>query len=244
MRKKITKLSLQKKLHYIISFCFLLTFTFFTSTLYGSENVEKDSAVYDIKDEALYAVILYDLKNSSVKLFGEDNEAEGDFRTALIFGYLDLMQLKKQTIDLIKEGNFSLFEDKPLQDICTITTRPIEQALEKKIEELHNEGKGLNYIDALIYYYIFNTKFSNTMASNEKFKALMHNAESIAISRLNHHYWHQKIYDCYQNNYQENKLKSDTVLSCGEKTGFEEIRSNEVAFVLKQLKPYVDFYFK
>lgn len=188
----------------------------------------KDLNEYDVTDESNYAIFMYDLKNSLIRQFGE---TDGELRASFILGNLDLVNIKKEMIaNMQKEGynaqNSVLDVEK---------SERIIQPFIKAIDNFLPTIKGMELSEAFIHLYMQTPEFYGQEWEEDYPKAMLHNAESIAISRFNNKYWSNRISECYSKNASGDDIV-DTIVECAQE--YKQVVTEETGKVLEQLQAH------
>ena len=188
----------------------------------------KDLNEYDVTDESNYAVFMYDLKKSLIRQFGE---TDGELRASFILGNLDLVNIKKEMIaNMQKEGynaqNSVLDVEK---------SERIIQPFIKAIDNFLPTIKGMELSEAFIHLYMQTPEFYGQEWGEDYPKAMLHNAESIAISRFNNKYWSNRISECYSKNASGDDIV-DTIVECAQE--YKQVVTEETGKVLEQLQAH------
>lgn len=188
----------------------------------------KDLNEYDVTDESNYVIFMYDLKNSLIRRFGEN---DGELRASLILGNLDLVNIKKEMIaNMQKEGynarNRVLDVEK---------SEHIIQPFIKAINDFLPTIKGMELSEAFIHLYMQTPEFYGQQWKKDYPKAILHNAESIAISRFNNKYWFNQISECYLKNASGDNIV-DTIAECAQE--YQQVVTEETGKVLQQLQAH------
>lgn len=191
----------------------------------------QDVNKYDIADESNYAIFMYDLKNSLIQKYGNGNEVDGELKAALAVGNLDLFDIKnKMILNMQKEHLTFLVGNIDYEKIDRIT-RPFIQAVNNYVSTVKN----IEISDAFIHMYMQTPEFYGKPWINDYPKHILHNAESIAISRFDNKYWFDKIKTCYNKNTSKNDM-INIIIECSQE--YQKIVTEETGTVLQQLEPY------
>lgn len=210
---------------------FCVTSIFIALCQIANANEYSDINKYNITDESNYAIFMYDLKNSLIQQFGQGNDAEGEIKAALVIGNLDLLNIKNEMIlnmqkehltFLVGNGNSKKFER---------ITKPFVQAVSDFVPTVKN----IELSDAFIYMYMQTPEFYGKQWINDYPKHLLHNAESIAISRFDSKYWFNKIKICYDNSSSKQDMIK-VISECSHE--YQQVVTQETEKVLQQLEPY------
>ncbi len=214
-----------KKIFYILS---IMVFSCWTVEAADSY---KDPNQYIITDESNYVIFMYDLKNSLIQQFGQGNEAEGEMRAALVIGNLNLFDIKnKMILNMQKEHLTFLVSNLDSEKIERIT-KPFIQAVNDYISTV----KSIELSDSFIHMYMQTPEFYGKPWIDDYPKHVLHNAESIAISRFDNKYWFNKIKTCYNNNLQTGDM-IDIIAKCSQE--YQQVVTEETGKILQQLEPY------
>ena len=195
----------------------------------------RDVNKYDISDEVNYAIFMYDLKNSLAQEFGQDNKIDGEMRTALVLGNLDLIKIKKEMILNIHGEHLAFFGGNIDSEKFKRITKPLIQA----VNDYTSTVKNIELTDALIYMYMQTPEFYGKPWVSDYPKHLLHNAESIAVSRFDNKYWFNKIKICYDNNSRKQDM-IEVIAECSRE--YQQIVTEETGRVLRQLEPHRKLY--
>ena len=191
----------------------------------------RDINKYDISDESNYAIFMYDLKNSLVQQFGQGNEVEGEMRAAFVVGNLDLLDIKNKMVHNMQKEHLAFLGGNIESEKFARITKSFMQA----VNDLIPTVKNMELSDAFIYMYMQTPKLYGKRWINDYPKHLLHNAESIAISRFDNKYWFNKIKICYDNSPSKQDMIK-VISECSHE--YQQVVTEETGKVLQQLEPY------
>ena len=191
----------------------------------------RDINKYDITDESNYAIFMYDLKNSLVQQFGQGNEADGEIKAALVIGNLDLFDIKNQMILNMQKEHLTFLVGNLNSEKFEQITKPFMQA----VNDFVPTDENIELSDAFIYMYMQTPEFYGKPWINDYPKRIIHNAESVAISRFDNKYWFDKIKTCYNKNTSKGDMM-DAIAECSQE--YQQVVTQETGKVLQQLAPY------
>lgn len=191
----------------------------------------RDTNKYNITDESNYAIFIYDLKNSLVQRFGQGNEVDGEVKAALVIGNLDLFDIKNQMILNMQKEHLTFLVGNLNSEKFQYITKPFVQAANDYIPTVEN----IELSDAFIYMYMQTPEFYGKTWINDYPKHILHNAESIAISRFDNRYWFDKIKACYNKNTSKGDM-IEVIAECSQE--YQQVVTQETGKVLQQLEPY------
>lgn len=197
----------------------------------------KDSNQYDIINEADYAVLLYDLKKSLIAQFGQNNPIDGEYRASFIIGNLNLLKIKENIIKIMKQENSSILK----RNITSEKIKKLNNVFSQAINAYLPTVKSMELSDTLIYMYMQMPELYGKKGIENYPKAMLHNAENIAISRFDNRYWFTNIKSCIQTKYiKDTSNITDAITECSK--DYKNVVSKETDTVLKQLEPYRKLY--
>ena len=145
-----------------------------------------DSTYYDLYKESQFANGFALIKDQYGKRLdphhNEKNYADGIMNASIMFGEMDLLNIKKQAIarmDNLDNKNDEEGIWKPLYD---------------GVRQSH--GHGYNMIDAWVYWFVFDPQVDYSVIGASKTESLVGIAILTAVSRANVKYWHGKTIKC------------------------------------------------
>lgn len=192
-------------------------------------NGHKDLNEYDVTDESNYVIFMYDLKNSLIQQFAGNDESDGELGASLVLGNLDLVNIKKEMItNMQKEGYNSQNRMLDVEKSERIV-RPFIKAVENFLSTI----KGKETSEAFIHLYMQTPEFYGRQWEGKYPKAMLYNAESIAISRFDNRYWFNQISKCYRKNASGDN-SADTIAECAQE--YSQLVTKETEKVLQQLQ--------
>lgn len=213
-----------RKIFYVASVLLLLCQTSFA-------NDGKDLNEYDVTDESNYATFMYDLKNSLIEQFGVNDKFEGLLKASYLLGDLDLINIKKEMITNMQKEGYS-FRNRALD---VEKSERIIQPFAKAVENFLSTENHMEQTEAFIHVYMQIGELYGEQWENEYPKAMLYNAECIAISRFNLKYWSNQILECYRKDTSGNNVVNK-VEKCAQE--YRQLVTKETEKVLQQLQPY------
>lgn len=208
-------------------FCIISIFIYLSQIAMADEY--RDVNKYDIVDESNYAIFMYDLKNSLVQQFGQGNEVEGETRAALVIGSLDLTDIKNKMILHMQKEHLTILRGNIDAEKFERITKPFIQAVNDYVSTV----KSIELSDAFICMYMQAPELYGKPWINNYPKHILHNAESIAISRFDNKYWFNKIKACYNNNSQKQDM-IEVIAECSQE--YQKKVTEETGKILQQLE--------
>ena len=155
-----------------------------------------DRADYDLYQESQFANGFALIKDNYGKLLDpKHNEYEystGILNAAVMFGEMDLQNIKKQVIARMNNAS-ALADDEGIW-------RPLYDAVR------NSHGHEYVMLDAWVYWMIFNPQVDSRKVNNQRPDLLTDVAILTAMSRVIVPYWHSKIMSCMRKN-----LSSDEI---------------------------------
>lgn len=219
-----------------------------------------DTHTYDILDEGGYSILLYDIQNSTILSFlGSDSTQpdqaaqiqkieesnpdlvmEATLQTMLLFGHMDLLQIKQKTIQAFKEQNINIYTGNfDLKRIKTVSSE-LYKAIDRTMAQLSESGTA--YLSsAIIFYYLMQSMPDESLLSEKPSLIMLNSAVSIARSRFDLMKWHDKVTACLKDkDVLLNEAGVKDLDRCTKE--FNVALSNETNRVLEQLNPYRSFF--
>ena len=196
-----------------------------------------DSNKYNVINEADYAVLLYDIKNSLIAQYSQIDSIDAELRASYVIGNLDLLKIKEDVIKKMNQENLSILKR-------NFTYEKVEKLIDifsQAVNTYTPTVEQLLFVDGIIYMYMQMPELYGKDWIDDYPKAMLHNAESIAISRFDNKYWFNKIKKCYEANATEN---SDSIVNIVDECAkeYKKYVSKETGIVLKQLEGYKNLY--
>lgn len=176
------------------------TFLFILLLLWACDDRIKgfDSTYYDLYKESQFANGFALIKDQYGKKLDphhdEKNYADGIMNASVMFGEMDLLEIKKQVISLIDSSDIINNEEgcwRPLYD-----------------EVRQSHGHRYDMIDAWVYWFIFNPQVDYSVVGGPKTDGLVDIAIVTAMSRADVAYWHKNIIACLKNKMTPQEMKT------------------------------------
>ncbi|MBQ9034912.1 MAG: hypothetical protein IJ099_02995 [Alphaproteobacteria bacterium] len=210
-------------------FCIISIFVVLSNIAKADEH--RDINKYNIADESNYAIFIYDLKNSLVQKYGKGNEIDGEMKAALAVGNLDLLDIKYKMIHNMQQEHLTFL----VGNFTSEKFERISQPFIDAVNEYASTVENIELSDAFIYMYMQTPEFYGKPWVNDYPKHILHNAESIAISRFDNKYWFDEIKTCYSKNAPKEDM-IDIISECAQE--YQQVVTEETGKVLQQLEPY------
>ena len=196
-----------------------------------------DSNKYNIINEADYAILLYDIKNSLITQYSQIDSTDAELRASYIIGNLDLLKIKEDIIKQINQENLSILK----RNFTYEKVKKLSDIFSQAINTYTPTVKNMLFTDGVIYMYMQLPELYGKEWTDDYHKAMLHNAENIAISRFDNKYWFNKIKKCYETNATgDSDSIVDIIDKCAEE--YKNSVSKETGIVLKQLEVYKNLY--
>ncbi len=179
MKKQKCVQSLKKVLK-ISAFLFAVLIALFAILIYRPSNTGFDNTPYDLYKESQFAYGFTVIKDRYGKQLNpnEDNYIDGIMAASVMFGEMDLLDIKKQVINQMDIPDI----EKNKEGVW----RPLYDAVRK------TRSHEYDFIDAWIYWFIFNPQIEGA-AQTDRVTDL---AILTAVSRADVKYWHDKTISC------------------------------------------------
>ena len=171
-----------KKFLKISAFLFAVLIALFAILIYRPSNTGFDNTPYDLYKESQFANGFAVIKDRYGKQLNpnpnEENYIDGIMAASVMFGEMDLLNIKKQVINQMDIPDV----DKDKEGIW----RPLYDAVRK------TRAHEYDFIDAWIYWFIFNPQIEGASQTDR----LTDMAILTAVSRADVKYWHDKTMSC------------------------------------------------
>lgn len=155
-----------------------------------------DNTAYDLYQESQFANGFALIKDQYGKRLDpnhdEHNYPDGIMNASVMFGEMDLLDIKKQVISRMNIPNI----EKDDEGIW----RPLYDGVRK------SHGHGYKKIEGWVYWLIFNPQVDKAKIGPAN-EPLIDIAIVTAMSRANVSYWHKKIMDCMKKQIQPEQLE-------------------------------------
>ena len=168
---------------------------------------------------------------------GQNNPIDGEYRASFIIGNLNLLKIKESIIKIMKQENLSILK----KNITSDKIKQLNNIFAQTINAHLTTVKTMELSDALIYMYMQMPELYGKKWIKNYPKAMLYNAENIAISRFDNRYWFTNIKNCIQTKAPKDTSDiTDAIIECIK--DYKNIVSKETGTVLKQLEPYRKLY--
>lgn len=211
---------------------------------------------YEIKDEAGYAILLYDYTNSLILNFlgseGElpdhrleierirelrpDDVSHAEMRAAMIIGRMNLPEFKRKVIEHFKKEDISILDGKYSLESLSYVGNLFAQNVEEIMQNFRAQG-GLKLEDAFISYYMFPPHVDYDAFPKDVSEKTINEAIGIAVTRFDNLHWFQEIKSCMNENRSETEGIADGIIKCAE--DYRAVTTIETVRVLAQMRPYM-----
>lgn len=156
----------------------------------NSENKGVDIAEYDLYQESQFANGFALIKDNYGKILDPRHDkyeySAGILNAAVMFGEMDLQNIKKQVIARMNDTSALADEEG--------VWRPLYDAVR------NSHGHEYDMLDAWVYWMIFNPQVDSRKVNNQRPDEITDIAILTAMSRMQVGYWHSKITSCMRKN--------------------------------------------
>lgn len=197
-----------------------------------------DDTDYDLYKESQFANGFALIKDQYGKRlnshYNEKNYADGIMNASVMFGEMNLLEIKKQVIAQMDNP-----DNKNDEEGCW---RPLYDGVRQ------SHGNGYNMIDAWVYWFIFDPQVDYSVIGGPKTDGLTDVAIVTAMSRADAAYWHEKTMSCLKNKMTPQEMQTlheswpDKIKECMQE--YTNIINNMAAKIYLKLKALPQYKFE